>query len=341
MRHFFLSVVILGGVILCVTGCKKDNDAKSYTITASTNANGIITPDGAVIVNSGSSQRFMFTANSGYEVDELLVDGVSVPDSMAGNSYTFVNVTENHSIVVSFKLKIPSELIRTWKAVSVDGKTIVTDKTKVLKIKDNERADLMERLVYETVPVWQTMPSVISYANDTLKITGVIDNPFTRVVQTYKIMELTGDRLKMKLLSEVVNSYYKPDNIGQEIVFEQVPSNVEAKIVGMWKTTTTYELDPFGLYFKNTGDYDYYYYDSQGGSTLKSGNEGYYWFYGNFIVLRYKNAPNTDDQKQYVECWNVKLVETNDPDNPKNMTLTTLHEDGTTETVPFRWIGVL
>jgi hypothetical protein len=235
--------------------------------------------------------------------------------------------------------KFPSELIRTWKTVSVDGREIVTDNTMVLQIKDRENADLMKRSVYDSVPVWQTMPSKVSYKNDTLKITGSIDYPFTRVVLTYKVLEVTTDRLKMKLLSEVVNGYYKPDNIGQETVFEQVPSNVEAKIIGMWKTTTAYASDPFGLYFKTMGDYDYYYYNPT--SEIKSGHEGYYWFYGNFIVVRYKNAPGTTDLKEYVECWNLKLVETTDPDNPKTMTLTTLHEDGTTETVPFKFVGTL
>ena len=271
MRRFFLSVVILGGLMLGVTSCKKDDN------------------------NSGQSDK-----------------------------------------------KFPSELIRTWKAVSVDGKTVVTNKTKVLNIKDNTNADVMERVLYDTIPVWQTMPSVVSYKNDTLKITGVIDYPFTRVLQTYKIMELTGDRLKMKLLSEMVNDKYNPDNIGQETVFELVASNVAAKIAGMWNTTAPYDQDPFGLYF-NIDTYDYYYYNSSGGSTIKDNHDGYYWFYGNFIVLRYKNAPNVipDDQKTYVECWNLKLVETTDPDNPKNMTLTALHEDGTQESIPFRWIGVL
>jgi hypothetical protein len=145
----------------------------------------------------------------------------------------------------------------------------------------------------------------------------------------------------MKLVSEMVNNAYKPDNIGQEIVFEPVPSNVEAKIIGMWKTTDSYNSDPFGLYFKTMGDYDYYYYNSQGSSTIKGNHNGHYWFYGNFIVLRYENAPNTDDQKEYVECWNLKLVETTDPDNPKTITLTAFNEDGMTETIPFRFIGAL
>jgi len=236
--------------------------------------------------------------------------------------------------------KFPTELIQTWKSVSVDGKTMATDKTMILQVKDNASANVMERLVYGAVPVWQSMSSVVSYSNDTLKITGSIDNPFTRVVLTYKILEITNGRLKMKLLSEVVNSIYKPDRVGQEFVFEPVPSNIDAKIQGMWKTASSYELDPFGLYFKTYGDYDYYYYDSHGTSTIKSDNEGHYWFYGNLIVLRYKNTHGAHDQKEYVECWNIKIVETTDPDNPKTITLTTLHEDGTTETIPFRFIGI-
>jgi len=234
---------------------------------------------------------------------------------------------------------LPVELVKTWKSVSVDGKAIVTDNTMVLHIKDRERADLMERKIYDMVPVWQTMSSTLSYSNDTLKVYGSIDRPFMRVVQTYKILYLTDKMLKIKLLSEVVNNQYKPDNIGQEIVFEPATPNVEAKILGMWNTTSEYKSYPFGMYFKTTGDYDYYYYDVNGSSTIKSGHEGYYWFYDNFIVLRYRNAPDTIDLREYVECWNVRLVETTDPDNPKTITLTALQENGTTTTIPLRFIG--
>lgn len=236
--------------------------------------------------------------------------------------------------------KLPVELIKTWKTVSVNGKAVVTDNTMILQFKDGETANLIERMVYDTIPVWQTMPSMILYNNDTLKLYGSIEYPFTRVVLTYKILEITKERLKMKLLSEVVNNQYKPDNIGQEIVFEPAPSTLDAKIGGMWKSTTP-SVDPFGLYFKTMNDYDYYYYNSQGVSTIKSNHDGHYWFYGNFIVLRYKNAPNTEDQKEYVECWNVKIVETTDPDNPKTMILEAVREEGSAPvTISFRFIGI-
>ncbi len=48
------------------------------TITASAGANGSITPLGDVSVNYGSDQEFTITPSTGYEVDEILVDGVPV-----------------------------------------------------------------------------------------------------------------------------------------------------------------------------------------------------------------------------------------------------------------------
>ena len=232
----------------------------------------------------------------------------------------------------------PAELIKTWKEISIDGQTVKTDYTMILQIKDKENANMMERVVYDEIPVWQTMISAVSYSNDTLKITGSIDKPFMRVVLTYKILERTEERLRMKLISEYVNNHLKPDRVGQESLFEAVPSNVGAKVLGMWKTTDAHSGEPFGLYFKTTDDYDYYYYDG-GNSTIKGDNEGFYWFYGNFMVLRYKNTHGTHDQQEYVECWNVKIVETTDETNPKTMTFTALHEDGITEIIPFRFIG--
>jgi hypothetical protein len=76
----------------------------TYTITATADVNGTISPSGEVVVEEGTDKRFTFTANSDYEVDQLLIDGVNVPDSIAGGSYTFINVNDNHTIAVSFRL---------------------------------------------------------------------------------------------------------------------------------------------------------------------------------------------------------------------------------------------
>ncbi len=70
-------------------------------ITASAEEGGIISPSGAVNVNAGSSQSFQFIPDSGYKVLDVIVDGLSVGSN---TSYTFTNVSSNHTITVTFTL---------------------------------------------------------------------------------------------------------------------------------------------------------------------------------------------------------------------------------------------
>jgi len=71
-----------------------------YNITASAGAGGSISPSGTSGVLETSSKTFGITAADGYAVSDVLVDGVSVG---AVTSYTFPNVSANHTISVSFK----------------------------------------------------------------------------------------------------------------------------------------------------------------------------------------------------------------------------------------------
>ena len=71
----------------------------TWTITASAGANGSIAPSGAVVVTQGASQAFTITPNSGYHVAGVTVDGASAG---AVTSYTFTNVTANHTIAATF-----------------------------------------------------------------------------------------------------------------------------------------------------------------------------------------------------------------------------------------------
>ncbi len=74
---------------------------KTYTITATAGTGGNIMPSGSVTVNHGANQTFTITANMGYHVEDIKIDGISVGNS---SSYTFNNVTENHSIYVTFNV---------------------------------------------------------------------------------------------------------------------------------------------------------------------------------------------------------------------------------------------
>jgi outer membrane protein assembly factor BamB len=69
------------------------------TITASAGTNGTISPSGAVIVTYGASQTFTMKPNTGYYIATLTVDGSPVTPAP---TYTFTNVTANHTISVTF-----------------------------------------------------------------------------------------------------------------------------------------------------------------------------------------------------------------------------------------------
>ena len=71
----------------------------TYTITASAGNNGSIAPSGDVVVNEHDDQGFTITPDLGYSIDEVLVDGVPVG---AVSTYTFSNVTADHTIEASF-----------------------------------------------------------------------------------------------------------------------------------------------------------------------------------------------------------------------------------------------
>ena len=73
--------------------------AQKYTITATAGEGGSITPAGEVSVKEGASQKYTITASEGYAIADVLVDGQSVG---AVDSYTFENVTANHTIAAVF-----------------------------------------------------------------------------------------------------------------------------------------------------------------------------------------------------------------------------------------------
>ncbi|MCW4028584.1 MAG: hypothetical protein NWE92_02915 [Candidatus Bathyarchaeota archaeon] len=70
------------------------------TISAQAGSNGRISPSGNVAVPYGTDQTFTITANSGYRIANVVVNGVSVGSV---SSYTFSNVQATGSISASFE----------------------------------------------------------------------------------------------------------------------------------------------------------------------------------------------------------------------------------------------
>ena len=73
--------------------------AGTHTITATAGTHGYIVPSGVIEVTDGQSISFDIWPDGGYHIDYVLVDGVSVG---ACSTYTFTNVTSDHTIHVEF-----------------------------------------------------------------------------------------------------------------------------------------------------------------------------------------------------------------------------------------------
>ena len=85
--------------VVFVDGTLTIDERPVYTIKATAGIHGSITPSGDVDVLHGGSQTFTIAANRGYAISNVKIDGVSIG---AVKSYTFENVTGNHTIEVTF-----------------------------------------------------------------------------------------------------------------------------------------------------------------------------------------------------------------------------------------------
>ena len=90
----------------------------TYTITATAGANGSISPSGAVNVSNGGDQQFTITPNAGYHIEDIKVDDLSVG---AVSSYTFSNITANHTITASFAHNDDDDPIITYTITATAG----------------------------------------------------------------------------------------------------------------------------------------------------------------------------------------------------------------------------
>lgn len=71
----------------------------TYTITATAGTGGSISPNGSASVTEGNSQTYTITANSGYTISDVKVDGSSIG---VASTYTFSGVSSTHTISAIF-----------------------------------------------------------------------------------------------------------------------------------------------------------------------------------------------------------------------------------------------
>ncbi|MCW1309794.1 MAG: PQQ-binding-like beta-propeller repeat protein, partial [Candidatus Nanoarchaeia archaeon] len=121
---------------------------RQFTITASTGPGGTISPSGTITVNYGDSKTFTITPNTGYKISNVKVDGISVG---AVSSYTFSNITSNHTIEASFEKLITQTIIILQigsPTFTVNGSLRALDSPPIIK---NNRTLLPIRAVVEAL----------------------------------------------------------------------------------------------------------------------------------------------------------------------------------------------
>ena len=84
-----------------------------YTIVASSGPNGSVTPPGTTTVTCGDRVTYTITPDPCYLIADVLVDGVSNPGAVLSGTYTFNNVTANHTISATFVLAGPFTITAT------------------------------------------------------------------------------------------------------------------------------------------------------------------------------------------------------------------------------------
>jgi len=75
----------------------------THDITVTSGENGEISPEGVIHAREGSVRTFYFYPDTGYEVDQVFVDGLEITNLATKEYYTIANITEEHTIHVTFK----------------------------------------------------------------------------------------------------------------------------------------------------------------------------------------------------------------------------------------------
>ena len=109
---YMIDKVLVNTVETTVTGNKIEltvNEEKDvavsykkipFTVTVKDVDGATITPNGAVAVSYGEDQEFTITANSGYKLVKVLVDGTDKTADMVGDTLKLTNITSNINLEV-------------------------------------------------------------------------------------------------------------------------------------------------------------------------------------------------------------------------------------------------
>ena len=170
----------------------------TYVITATAGENGTITPNDEVVVNYGATQTFSISANDGYRIMSVLVDGTEAISELVDGVYTFTNVTANHTIAATFV----SETATTYTITATAGENgtitpagaieVVEGENKSFTIEAATGYHIVSVMVDETENVTETVIAADGvYTFENVSADHTIAAAFA--INTYTITATAGD----------------------------------------------------------------------------------------------------------------------------------------------------
>jgi hypothetical protein len=159
-------------------------NAVTFNVTASAGSNGSIAPSGVVAVVAGAdSPAFAITANTGFHIADVLVDGASVG---AVGTYTFHSVAGPHTIAASFAPDIPSVTTTYTITAQANAGGVVTPGVQAVQSGANATVTItpnngfhIESVLLDGSPIPPTSPVILLNvtASHTLAVTFAADGP--------------------------------------------------------------------------------------------------------------------------------------------------------------------
>ena len=198
--------VYLDGILKETLELSSDSDVafgpNTYTIKATSGVGGSISPSGEVKLNYGADQTFTITPNTDYRIKDVIVDGISVG---AVSTYTFTNITGNHTISTTFEKEITQTVIVLQignTTFTVNGQIRTLDSPPIIK---NGRTLLPIRAIIEALG--GTVEWIPTTKSITIKLSstyiGMQIGNSTTVVNGY-VMNIDPDN--PKVVPEIINS---------------------------------------------------------------------------------------------------------------------------------------
>lgn len=156
---------------ISATKTNEEITKKYYTITTqiSNGGNGIggtLDKYGSISVAEGDSLTINITPNNNYSISSILIDDVEVTIT---NTYTFTNVTTNHSMIVSFIENTIVETKPVLNLISINNNAATTN-NKNVSIKLNSTGNISHYRIAETIDSINSL-NWIEYKTNTLNYT--------------------------------------------------------------------------------------------------------------------------------------------------------------------------